>query len=140
MRAARLLLALPGVAAIVWGVLLLLDRPDGLVSVLVWAGGAVLVHDLVVAPLTVVVGLALGRVLPPATRAPALLLLAGWALVTVAVANVLSGQGGKPDNPTLLTGDYGLAWGVATLLVALAVGALVVVGVRQERRRTSAPS
>ncbi len=140
MRAARLLLALPGVAAIVWGVLLLLDRPDGLVSVLVWAGGAVLVHDLVLAPLTVVVGVLLGRLLPPATRTPSLLLLAGWALVTVAVANVLSGQGGKPDNPTLLTGDYGLAWGVATLVVALAVGARVVVGVRQERRRTSAPS
>lgn len=140
MRTARLLLALPGVAAIVWGVLLLLDRPDGLVSVLVWAGGAVLVHDLVVAPLTVVVGLGLGRLLPPATRAPTLLLLAGWALVTVAVSAVLSGQGGKPDNPTLLTGDYPLAWGVATILVALAVGTLVVVGVRQERRRTSAPS
>ncbi len=140
MRTARLLLALPGVAAIVWGVLLLLDRPDGLVSVLVWAAGAVLVHDLVLAPLTVVVGVLLGRLLPPATRTPSVLLLAGWALVTVAVANVLSGQGGKPDNPTLLTGDYGLAWGVATLVVALAVGALVVVGVRQERRRTSAPS
>lgn len=140
MRAARLLLALPGVAALVWGGVLLLERPDALGSVLVWGVGGVVVHDLVLAPLTVLVGVLLARVLPRATRTAVLLLVAGWGLVTVAVANVLSGQGGKPDNPTLLTGGYATAWGTATALVALAAVALVVVGVRRARRRTASAS
>lgn len=124
--ALRVFLAVPGLAAIGWGVLLLLDRPDALPSVLVWAAGGVLVHDLVVAPLTVLAGVALTRVVAPPARTPVLLLLAGWATVTVAVANVLSGQGGKPDNSTLLTGDYLTAWLVGSALVAVAVAALVV--------------
>jgi hypothetical protein len=132
-RAARLLLGLAGVAAAAWGVVLLLDRPDDLTSVLVWAVGGVLVHDLVVAPLTVVVGALLVRVVPPGARVPVLLLVAGWALVGMAVGNVLSGQGGKPDNPSLLTGSYVAAWSVLTVAVAAVV---VVVVLRARRPRT----
>jgi hypothetical protein len=132
-RFTRALLGLVGVAAAAWGVLLLLDRPDGLLSVLVWAAGGVLVHDLVVAPVSILVGALLARVLPAGARAPVLLLVAGWALVGVAVGNVLSGQGGKPDNPSLLTGSYVAAWSVLTVAVAAVV---VVVVLRARRPRT----
>jgi hypothetical protein len=130
------LLALAGAGAAAWGVLLLLDRPDDLPSVLVWAAGGVLVHDLLLAPVVVVVGAVLARVLPAGARVAVLLLLAGWALVGAAVANVLSGQGGKPDNPSLLTGSYGTAWAGVTAVVAVVVVGLVLRG----RRRRSGPS
>lgn len=132
----RCALGVAGVLAGAWGVLLLLDRPDDLPSVLVWAAGGVLLHDLVLAPLTVLVGALLARVTPRPARTPVLLLLGGWALVTAAVANVLSGQGGKPDNPSLLTGDYRVAWAVGTVLVAAAVVVLVV---RARSARTRVP-
>ncbi len=134
MSALRAVLGAAGVAAVAWGALLLLDRPDALGSVLVWAAGGVLVHDLVVAPVSIVVGALLARVLPAGARAPVLLLVAGWALVGVAVGNVLSGQGGKPDNPSLLTGSYVAAWSVLTLVVAV-VALVVVLRTRQRRTR-----
>lgn len=137
MRAARAVLALAGLGAIGWGTLLLLDRPDGLASVALWAAGGVLVHDLVVAPLVVLAGVVLARVLPPRARTPVVLLLAGWGVVTVAVANVLSGRGGKPDNASLLTGDYLRAWSVGSALVLLVALVVVVVAVRRDRLRPS---
>jgi hypothetical protein len=137
MTALRVLLAVPGLAAVVWGVLLLLDRPDDLASVVVWAVGGVVGHDLVLAPLVLLAGLLLARLLPESARTPVTLLVVGWALVTAAVANVLSGQGGKPDNLTLLTGDYLPAWSVGTAAVALlAVG----LALRSVRRGRSGPS
>lgn len=131
MSAVRGVLGAVGVAMIAWGAWLALDlRPGSLVSVVTWAAGAVIVHDLLLAPLVVAAGVGIARFAPPPSRTPVALLLAGWALVTAASLGVLSGQGGKPDNASLLTGDYLAWWGGGTVVVALLAVALVVRGRR----------
>lgn len=127
MTAVRAVLGVLGVAGAAWGAWLLLGTdPSGIVSTVLWAGGAVVVHDLLLAPLVAAVGVLVVRATPAAARRGVLAVLAGWAVVTLAVANVLSGQGGKPDNPTLLTGDYLPWWLVLTALTGAVVAALVV--------------
>ncbi len=41
-----------------------------------------------------------------------------WATLTMALVNVLSGQGGKPDNDTLLHRPYWLGWVILTVAIA----------------------
>lgn len=139
MRAARVVLGLAGVAAAAWGVALLVPQGFGapLRSLLAFLVGGVLVHDLVLAPLTVLLGVALTRLVPRGRRAPVALAFLVWATLTVAVANVLSGQGGRPDNPSLLNRPYVEAWLALTAVLGL-VG-LVLVLVRRDRGRGPVP-
>lgn len=127
MSALRIVLAFAGGLAGGWGLWLLLDLDrSGLVSAALWAGGAVAAHDLVLAPVTVGVGLLLARLAPAGARREVAIVLATWALLTVAVANVtFFALGGRSDNPSLLTGDYVQWWLVGTALAAVAAGAVV---------------
>ena len=60
-----------------------------------------------------------------------------WGTLTLAVANVLSGLGGKPDMDSLLNRPYVSAWLMLTGLMF--VGALVASILRARLRRARAP-
>ncbi len=125
-----------GVLLAAYGVLRLLELGwDNLVATAVWMAGGVLVHDAVLAPLTVLVGalvlLALRSRPWRAATAAGLLVL---GTVTVTAVPVLGRFGAKPDNPSLLDRPYVAGWlGLAVLVV---VGAALVGWLtgRRERR------
>lgn len=135
MRAARALLALVGVAFGLWGVWLMRDfSGEQLLSVGIWLGGSVLLHDAVLAPLTVGLGVAGARLVPRHARAVAGVAFLLWATLTVTFLPVLSGQGGKPDNDTILGRPYLASW---LVLTGILVGAAVIAA---RRRRTLRPA
>ncbi|MGW3993889.1 hypothetical protein [Amycolatopsis sp. NPDC004772] len=86
MKTARALLALPGLAALAWGVVLFAEyalplRPD-VFGTVGWIIGGPLLNDAVIAPLTALLGFALSRLLPPRWRTP---VIAG-TVITAALA------------------------------------------------------
>lgn len=130
MRVGRALLLVIGVGFGLWGVWLMRDfTAEQLVSMGTWLLGGVIVHDAVIAPITVLIGVIAARVLPRHARAVAGVAFLVWATLTVAFINVLSGQGGKPGNDTVLNRPYGISWVVLTLAIA------VIAAVVAHRRR-----
>ncbi len=126
MRAFRGLLLLTGVGFGLWGLWLMRDfRSDQLTSTGVWLVGGVIAHDAILAPLTVLLGVVGARLLPNHARAMVAGAFIVWGTVTIAVANVLLGQGGKPDNDMILGRPYVLAWLVFTALLVLAASAAI---------------
>jgi hypothetical protein len=83
-------------------------------------------HDAVLAPIVVVIGVVAARTLRH--RAVAAVAFLIWATLTLAVANVLSGVGGKPDMDSLLNRPYVSAWLALTgaVLASAAVAAVVM--------------
>jgi uncharacterized membrane protein len=121
MRAVRSLLLLTGVGFGLWGIWLMRDfTPEQLISMGTWLAGGVIVHDAVIAPVTVLLGVVAARLLPGRTRSVAAIAFLVWATLTVAFANVRSGQGGKPDNDTVRHRPYGLSWLILTIAVVIA--------------------
>ncbi|MEU5241787.1 hypothetical protein ACH4UR_36600 [Streptomyces lydicus] len=132
MSVPRVLTGVAGLALMGVGASLLLDVPD-LTDVLVWLGGAVVLHDAVIAPLVLLIGLVLVR---DGARGPVqgALLVAG-ALTAVALPVLL--RPGKPANSSVLPLDYPRNW-LLTLVAVATVTALVLAarGIRRSRRRT----
>jgi len=134
MKAMRLTVGVLGFAGVVWGVWLMRDDGlDRLVSTGLWLGGVVIVHDAVLAPLVVVLGIVAARALPQRHRAVVAVTFLVWGTLTIAVANVLSGVGGKPDMASLLNRPYLTAWLVLTAL--LLGGAMVTTFVRSRQHQ-----
>jgi hypothetical protein len=131
MRAVRLLLGAAGLAGAAYGAVLLLDLgTDNLRATVVWLVGGVVLHDAVLAPVTILAGAVLLRVGRAGVRTGPLV-VAGVVLstVTIAAVPVLGRWGARSDNPTLLDRNYVLGWVafvgltvLVTLLVALARG------------------
>ena len=121
MRTPRLVLGGGGVALILLGAwLLAFDTAPGTAPwVAVWLAGAVVVHDLLLAPLVQLAGRLLGR--PPGLGLWRGAFLVAGTLTLVALPPLLRpGQ----DNPSLLPLDYGRNWSlllVFTALVALSL-------------------
>lgn len=134
MKAVRALLLLAGVGFGLWGVWLMRDfTREQLTSEAFWLAGGVVLHDAVLAPVVVLVGYAASRLLPGHFRSSTATAFLVWGTLTIAFLPVLSGQGGKPGNDTILGKPYVLSWIVMTLvLVAYAVG-----GSLWRRRQTS---
>jgi len=123
MTALRGLVGALGLAAAAFGAVQLLDLGwDNLVAAGTWLVAGVVLHDGVLAPVTIAVGLLTTMVwcrLPAPVVVGAVVL----ATVTVTAVPVLGRFGARPDNSTLLDRNYVLGWlGVATLTVVL-VGA-----------------
>ncbi|SDS10374.1 hypothetical protein SAMN04489860_0802 [Paraoerskovia marina] len=122
MIATRWALWAAGAAMIAWGLWTAWVRvpPDQWVSVLLWLAGGIVVHDAVLAPVAILLGLV---VLPrvPETWRPALRggLLALGVLALLGVGVFMGAEGRR--NPSVVPQDP-----LAAVLVALAV---VVVGV-----------
>ncbi|MFE3032173.1 hypothetical protein ACFXKY_11020 [Streptomyces canus] len=133
MKVTRVLVGAVGVAFMGVGVSLLTDVRDP-TGVLVWLGGAVALHDVLIAPLVLLAGLLLvrGRVRGPVRGA----LVVMGALTVVALPVLL--RPGRRANASVLPLDYPRNW-----LIALAVVATVtalVPAVRALTRRRRSPS
>lgn len=122
----RWLFLVPGFAAVGWGALgLLRDDRVPLPAWLTWFVGSALVHDLVVAPLVVVIGAVLARFLPRPARPPIVVgLVVSGVLTLVAMPFIL--DLGTSTEPGFLPLDYGrnlllLVAGVMTVAVVWAV-------------------
>ncbi|MFI1307664.1 hypothetical protein [Streptomyces sioyaensis] len=113
MKALRVVAGAAGVALMGVGVSLVTDIRDPL-DVLVWLGGAVLLHDAVIAPFVLLAGWVLVR---GGGRGPVrgALLVAG-ALTTVALPVLL--RPGKTANASVLPLDYPRNWLIAVVTVA----------------------
>ena len=136
MRLVRALLLLTGVGFGLWGVWLMRDfTSEQLISMGTWLAGGVILHDAVIAPLTVLLGIVAARLLPGHTRSVAAIAFLVWATLTVTFVNVLSGQGGKPDNDTVLHRPYGLSWIILTTVIVVAA----VSAVRRHPRTLQKP-
>ncbi len=134
MKAARLTLGALGVAGVLWGARLLSDDgADRLRSTALWLVGVVVLHDAVLAPVVVVLGVVATRTLPHRHRAVAAVTFLIWGTLTLAVANVLSGLGGKPDMDSLLNRPYVSAWLVLTVVVLGVAIAAAVIRTREHR-------
>ncbi len=129
---ARLTLGALGAAGMLWGAWLLSDDGfDKLRSTILWLVGVVVLHDAVLAPIIVVIGVVAARTLRRRSVAAVAFLI--WGTLTMAVANVLSGVGGKPDMDSLLNRPYVSAWLV--LSVGIIVAALAVTARTDGRNR-----
>ena len=122
----RLLLGALGVAVAAYGAWLLLQEDFAdLVDTAVWLAGGVVLHDFVLVPLTLLLGLVLIRLLPANLRAPAAGGLVVLGTVTLMAVPVLGGWGANADNPTILDRNYTVGWlvvaGVTMLVVVLTI-------------------
>ncbi|ROP61335.1 hypothetical protein [Curtobacterium sp. PhB115] len=142
MKAARIVLVVVGVLVIAFGAYVLVTsvRPNRIVGLATWLLGAVILHDAILSPFVVGVGLLLRR----AGRA-----LRVWVLVVVQVAIVLgsvlalvvlpeiAAKHHGQKNPTILPFDYGTRLLLVEGVLLLVVVAVLVVGVVRARRRSA---
>jgi hypothetical protein len=125
-----------GFGGAAYGLVQLLDLGlDNLRATVVWLAGGVLLHDGLLAPLTLAAASALRllwrRAVPAALAGGAIVL----GTVTVLAVPVLGRFGARADNPTLLDRNYVLGWLlVATLTVAASGTAVAVATVRGRRK------
>lgn len=130
MRKYRIALGLAGGLLLAFGAFRLvtqLDAGDLLVLVL-WLAAAVVLHDCLIAPITVGVGVALTGVPPRARRYLQGALLVG-ALITIIAIPLIGRQGTQPESKAILLRDYaanlflllGLTAALALVLYALRV-------------------
>ena len=130
----RVLLGLAGAAAAAYGGLLLLDDGFGdLVNVATWLVAGVVLHDLVLAPLVIVLVVMTSRLLPNAWRAPAAAALVVLGSVTLLAIPVLGRFGARTDNPTLLDRSYWAGWALIAGLTLVATAVTILVRTRRAR-------
>ena len=135
MRTVRVIAGVGGVVLMAVGASLLTDVRD-LTDVVVWLCGAVVLHDAVIAPVVLLVGMVLvrGGVRGPVRGA---LLVAG-ALTAVALPVLL--RPGRTANPSVLPLDYPRNWLMALTAVATVTALwLASRGFRRHRRRHRLP-
>lgn len=135
MSALRLVLGALGVAAGVYGAWSLrgvewADWP----SLLAYLAGGVVLHDVVLAPVVVGIGVLAARLAPSSWRAPMVVGLVVWGGLTLMAVPVLGRFGALSDNPTLLDRPYLASWAAGTAIVALAVAAAGVARARRVAR------
>jgi hypothetical protein len=132
-RAIRVLVLAAGLAAAAYGGILLLDQGGrNLVATLRWLIGGVVLHDGVLAPLTILVAVVTARLLRG--RLPAAVVVGAIVLgsVTVVAVPVLGRFGARADNPTLLDRHYLLGWLVFAILTVIATTLAALAGRRRQ--------
>ncbi|MGW6690192.1 hypothetical protein [Streptomyces sp. NPDC054961] len=132
MKTARWVLGGCGLLLIAIGGRLLSVLPDP-VGVVVWLGGGLVLHDGVIAPLVLAVGMAVAAV--PARGLVRGALLTGGALVLITLPLLL--RPGAPPNPSALPLPYGR--NLAVVLGVVAVTALAVALARARTARRGRP-
>ncbi|EFQ82143.1 hypothetical protein HMPREF0063_12667 [Aeromicrobium marinum DSM 15272] len=130
MTAFRWVLGAAGVAVGAWGVWLTRDfSGEQFTSLGLWLVGGVALHDAILAPLVVLLGVVAVRVLPGYARPAVATVFCVWATVSMTAVAVLSGQGGRSDNDSILNRPYLTSW-----LVLTAVAVVVAAGLAWSRR------
>ncbi|MFJ3583034.1 hypothetical protein ACIPPS_12510 [Streptomyces sp. NPDC090127] len=122
-----------GVALMGLGVVLVV-RTGSVGDVLLWLAGAIVLHDGLIAPLVLGVGLLLAAL--PARGALRGGLIVAGSLTLIALPLML--RPGSAPNPTALPLDYVRNWLILMGVVAVGTGALIGVGrwAAQRRRRS----
>ncbi|GAB3784134.1 hypothetical protein [Nocardioides ungokensis] len=135
----RLVIGGAGVLLGLYGAWLLLSRhaSASIVDAGVWLVAGVVLHDLVLAPLFLVLTLVATRVLPPAARAPVTVGAVVLGSTTLLAVPVLGRFGAKADNPTLLDRDYTAGW---LLFAGLVLAGVVLATVVRARRGGGSPT
>ena len=137
MTITRSLVGAIGVGLVVVGLMKALDhRAAAIRETAVWLLAGVVLHDAVLAPLVVLLGVVVVRLLPVWARMP---VVAGFVVLgtaTLTAIPVLGRFGERPDNPTLLDRDYVAGWWFLTALVVIGV---VAVSLWQRHRLDAMP-
>lgn len=105
------------------------------VEVATYVVGAALAHDLLVAPVALVVAAAMRRLVPGRLRQPILSVLIASAIVALFAFPFVRGYGRNPANPSVLPGNYATGLVTVLLLVAVGGGLWAVIDRRGARRR-----
>lgn len=114
-----------GLAVIAFGIYgIVVHRGTGILDVrvrplLTWTVGAIIVHDLVFAPLVLVVGRALRNLRPRALRAPLQVGMAASAVVTLLAFPLVRGYGARAGAPSRLPLNYTIGYGALLAVVWL---------------------
>lgn len=138
------ILTLVGLGVLAFGVLgIWTHRGSGLLDVrprpwLTWFIGAIVVHDLLIAPTTLLIGRGLRFVRPRLLRGPLQVALALTALVTLLMFPLLRGYGAREGSPSLLPRDY--AAGYLTLLGVIWAGCTLWAWWRRRPTRLDSPN
>ncbi|MBA2953114.1 hypothetical protein GON03_02245 [Nocardioides sp. MAH-18] len=132
--AVRTALGALGLLLAAYGGWLLLSRGHDLLGVATWLVAGVLLHDAVLAVVTVALGGLAVRLAPVALRAPLVVGFVVLGPLTLLAVPVLGRFGARADNPTLLDRDYTTGWLVLAGLTALAVAVAALVRSRSARR------
>jgi hypothetical protein len=136
MTAVRVLLGAVGVVIALVGVRDLVDRGwSSLRPVLEWLIVGNVLHDGVLVPLVLVLGLVSVRYAPAWARAPVMTGFVVLGATTLVAIPVLGNYGDDPTIPSLMPRNYWLGWGVLAGLVGVAV----VLGCVVNRRRNTRP-
>lgn len=144
MRAARIVLVVVGVLVIAFGAYVMVTtvRPNRIWGLATWLLGAVVLHDAILSPFVVAVGLLLRRT-GRTIRVWALVVVQaavvlGSVLALVVLPEIAAKHHGQ-KNPTVLPFDYGARLlaveGVLLLVVVAVLVVAVVVGRRDDRGR-----
>ena len=124
MKALRGVLVIAGIAMVGFGLWSMREfELAQLTSAFGWLAGGVVVHDFVLAPIVVGLGVVLFRLLPVRMRTPLVVAFVLWGSLTLIALPAMSGLGVRPDNPTLLDRSYVTAWAVLSGVTAVAVAA-----------------
>ncbi|MDX1872004.1 hypothetical protein SBI67_07730 [Mycolicibacterium sp. 120266] len=122
MTAVRTVLLLAGVGSAGYGAWLLAGQPPVvLLRMLAWALAAVLIHDLVFAPLCAAAGWVSLRILPRHWWAPVSAAGLCTVVLVVLAIPVYATPGLRPDNHTVLNRDYPRGLWVSIALVWVVV-------------------
>jgi uncharacterized membrane protein YidH (DUF202 family) len=139
-RLGRLLLLAAAVPAGTYASWLLVTSPaEQWSALLVWLAGGVVLHDLVLAPVLLAMGVA-SRMLPAHARTPAAIGLVIWGSVTLLAVPVLGRFGEREDNATLLDRPYLVSWCVGAVVTVVAVAVVAAWRQRRSGDDTAAPS
>jgi hypothetical protein len=136
-RKYRVALVLSGGLVLTFGAFRLVTQLDtgDLGVLLLWLAAAVVLHDWVIAPVTVGTGLALTGV-PPRSRRYLQGALVVGALITVVAVPLIGRRGTQPEAKAILLRDYSA--NLALLLGMTAAVALVLYGLRVLRDHRAA--
>jgi hypothetical protein len=99
--------------------------------------GALLVHDVLLAPFVIALGTIVSRVVPPAIRAAVQAGLIISGVVVLFAFPFVRGYGRVPDNPTILPRNYAQGLAMVLAVVWLGVVAVAAVAWRSSRHHAS---
>jgi hypothetical protein len=133
----RLLIGGAGVLLALFGVFRLVTQipSDDLIALFVWLVAALLVHDGLVSPIVVAVGVLVTKAVPPRTRRYLQGALVTGALITVIALPLIKRQDSQPQVKAILQQNFGA--NLAVLLGIVAGGALALYALRVLRDRSS---
>lgn len=101
-------------------------------SWLLWFLGGIVVHDFLIAPVVVGVGVLVSRAVPDDFRGPVQGALVAGGIVALTALPYVLGFGRSSSNPSALPNNYATA--LLTLLLFIAAGAAGLVALRRRRQ------